>query len=144
MTEICVSHCAIELEGIWFLWIGRNLYCVQNETLSQVFSYKFVNFCTTTAFGWRLANYSRIFGLLLLDFLLLNWIFVNVIKIMDLTILKVYPVKLTRISFLIKSRFIWLLHCTKSIRICLYSVWMWENADQNSPEYGHFLCSVVL
>ena len=41
-----------------------------------------------------------------LDFLLLNRLFVDVIKITNLTILKVYHAKLTRISFLMKSRFI--------------------------------------
>ena len=40
--------------------------------------------------------------------------------------------------------FVWLLHCIKSVRISLYSVWMRENADQNNSEYGHFLRSVVL
>ena len=28
------------------------------------------------------------------------------------------------------------------IRISPYSVRMWENADQNNSEYGHFLCKV--
>ena len=43
----------------------------------------------------------QIFGRLLLDFLLLNGVLMNMIKIMNLAILK-----LTRISFLMKSRFI--------------------------------------
>ena len=31
--------------------------------------------------------------------------------------------------------------CIKSVRIWSYLVWMWENADQNNSEYGHFLLS---
>ena len=31
--------------------------------------------------------------------------------------------------------------CIKSVRIRSYSVWMWENADQNNSEYRHFLLS---
>ena len=27
------------------------------------------------------------------------------------------------------------------LSIFLCSVWMWENADQNNSEYGHFLCN---
>ena len=48
----------------------------------------------------------QIFEWLLLDFLLLNRLFVNVIKIINLKNLKLYPAKLTRISFITKSRFI--------------------------------------
>ena len=37
-------------------------------------------------------------------------------------------------------------YCVKSVRIWSYSgpysVRMWESADQNNAEYGHFLCSV--
>ena len=32
----------------------------------------------------------------------------------------------------------------KMLRISLYSVWMWENTDQNNSEYGHLLPSVIL
>ena len=55
----------------------------------------------------------RIFGWLSLDFFLLNRLFVKVIKIINLTILKLYPAKLTIIIFNeVAFYFIWLL-CRK-------------------------------
>ena len=36
-------------------------------------------------------------------------------------------------------------HCVKSVHSSSYSgpysVWMWENTEQNNTEYGHFLRS---
>ena len=104
VIEICVSHCATELKCIWLLWIGINLYYV-NKRDSGVFL-QVCEFLHNDDFWDFLWIILQIFGWLLLDFLLLNWLFVNVIKIINLTNLKVYPAKPTRISFLIKSRFI--------------------------------------
>ena len=93
---------------IWFLWIGiRNLYYVKKETLSQAFSCKFCESLHNDDFWDFLWIILQIFGRLLLDFLLLNQFFVNVIKIINLTILK-----LKRIPILMKSRFILSDYCT--------------------------------
>ena len=87
---ICVSHCAIELDWIWFLWIGIwNLCYVKKETLFQTFSHKLCEFLHNDAFWDFVGIILQIFGWLLLDSLLLNRLFVNVIKIINLTILKV-------------------------------------------------------
>ena len=115
VREIRVSHCATELEWIWFLWIGiSNLHYVKKETLFQTFSNKFCEFLHNDGFWDFMRIILQIFGWLLLDFLLLNRLFVNMIKIINLTILKVYPAELTRILFLMKSRFILSNYCAAS------------------------------
>ena len=97
------------------LWIGIwNLYYFQKETLFQAFSDKFCEFLHNDGFWDFMWIILQILGRLLLDFLLLNQLFVNVTKIKDLTILRLYPVKLTRISFLMKSRFILSDYCIES------------------------------
>ena len=113
----------------------------KKDSISGVSSCKICEFLNNNGFWVFLRIILQIFGWLLLDFLLLNRFFANVIKIINLTILK-----LTRISFFneVAFYFAWLLHCIKSVRISLSPVWMRENADQNNSEYGHFLRSVVL
>ena len=114
--EICLSYCAIEL---FFMKGIYNLYHAKKETQFQAFSCKPREFLHNDNFWDLLRIILCIFGWLLPDFLLLNWLFANAMKIINLTILKLYPVKLTRISFLMKSRFILCNYC--AIRDANYS-----------------------
>ena len=108
---------------IQFLWIGiRNLNYGKKESLSQTFSCTFWESLHSDSFWDFLRIILQMFGRLLLDFLLLNRLFVNVIKIINLTTLK-----LTKISFLMKSRFI----------LSDNSVWMREDVD---TFYAVLLC----
>ena len=137
-----LSLCVRDMRQLLCNWIRMNrdlkpVTVLKKRLYLRRFLASFVNF--------YIKRLLRIFGWLLLDFLLLKQLFVNVIKIMNLATLKLCPAQLTRISFLMKSRFIlWLLDCIKSVRISLYSVWMWENVDRNNSEYEHFLQRVVL
>ena len=108
----------IFMKGIW------NLYYAKKETPSQAFSCKFCEFLHNDGFWDFLQIILQIFEWLLLEFLLLNGLFVNVTKIINLTILRLYPVKLTRISFLMKSRFILSDYC--AIRD---ANWVWFEFD---------------
>ena len=113
VIDICISYPAIELESIWFLWIGIwNLYYAKKETLSQAFSYKFCEFLHNDDFWYFLRIILQVFRWLLLDVLFFILFFVDAVKIINLIILKLYPVKLTRISFLMKLRFILSDYCT--------------------------------
>ena len=110
---IAICICAIELESIWFLWIGIwNLYYAKKETLSQAFSYKLCEFLHNDGFWDFLRIMLQVLRWLVLDFLFFILFFVNAVKIINLIILKLYPVKLTRISFLMKLRFILSDYCT--------------------------------
>ena len=119
---------------------SKQLRYVKKETLSQPFSCKLFEFLHNNCFWDFFRIILQIFGWLLLDFLLLNQLIVKVIKIINLTILKLNNLFLNEVKFY----FVWLLHCIKIVCISLYSVWIWKNADQNNSKYGHFLCSVVL
>ena len=74
----------------------------------RCFLASFLSFYETTASETFFASYSSNFWMTASR---LNRIFANVIKIINLTILKVHAVKL-RISFLTKSRFILSDYCT--------------------------------
>ena len=126
MIEICVSYYAIELEF---------------EPLSQAFPYKFCESFHNDGF-WDFSQIIlQIFGRLLLDFLLSNRSFCERDKNHKFGDFKSHKsLFFNEVTFY----FIWSLHCIKSVRISLYSVWMWENADQNNSKYEHFLRSVVL
>ena len=78
---------------------------LKKETLSQAFSWKFCESLHNDGFDF--ANYSINFWTTAFRFFIVNRFFVNVIKIVNLTILK-----LTRISFLMKSRVILSEYCT--------------------------------
>ena len=98
---------------------------VKKVTLSLAFSCKFCEFLRNDCFWDFLRIIFETFGGLLLDLLLLNRLFVSVIKIINLTILK-----LTRISFLSIALYI------KCLHLYVFSL--------NARKYGHFLCNVVL
>ena len=144
-----MSLCGRDMRQLLCNWFMMNMIFIKRawnfvkkkDSISGVSSCKFCEFLNNNGFWVFLRIILQIFGWLLLDFLLLNRFFANVIKIINLTILK-----LTRISFFneVAFYFAWLLHCIKSVRISLSPVWMRENADQNNSEYGHFLRSVVL
>ena len=84
---------------------------VKEKTPSQAFSCKFCKFLHNNGFWDFLRIILQIFGWLLLDLLLLNVLYYWTAycerdKIINLTILKVYPAELTRTFFVMKSRFI--------------------------------------
>ena len=96
--------------------------CLKQDSISGVF----LQVCEFLHNDGFFRIILQIFGWLLLDFLLLNWLYVNVIKIINLTILKVYSAKLTRISFLMKSRFVLSDYCTgKKVpaSLCIQPEW---------------------
>ena len=144
-----MSLCGRDMRQLLCNWFMMNMIFIKRawnfvkkkDSISGVSSCKFFEFLNNNGFWVFLRIILQIFGWLLLDFLLLNRFFANVIKIINLTILK-----LTRIYFFneVAFYFAWLLHCIKRVRISLSPVWMRENADQNNSEYGHFLRSVVL
>ena len=78
----------------------------KKETPSRMFSCKFCEFLHSTfeRLLLRLLRILQIFGRLLLDFLLLNSLFVNVMTITNLTNIKLYFAELTRIYFSMKLR----------------------------------------
>ena len=85
---------------IWFSWIGIwNLYYVKKETLYRAFSFKFCESLHNDGFWEFLRIFLHIFGWLLLVFLLLNRLFVNVIKIINLTILKLKNLFFNEVEF---------------------------------------------
>ena len=119
-----------------------NLYYIKKEILFQAFSCKFCEFLHNDGF----------------------WDFLQVIlfdKFLDgcFLIFSVEPAfcerdknhkfdsfKTDKSQFFneVAFYFVWLLHCIRSVRLSLNSVWMRENVEQNNSEYGHFLRSVVL
>ena len=80
----------------------RSVTMLKKRLYLGLFLASFVNFCITTAFE----TFCELFFKFWVTASRLNRVFVNVIKIINLTILKLCPIKLTRISFLMKSCFI--------------------------------------
>ena len=120
MIEICVSYCAFELYWIWFLWkvfetctmLKKRLYFrrfLSSGRLLRLFANYFTNFWPTA---------SRFF--------IIEWGFDEHDKDHKFGNSKTHKnLFFNEVTFY----FIWLLHCIKSACICLYSVWMRENAD---------------
>ena len=100
--------CAIESKRIFIKRYLKPVTMLKKRLYLRCFLASFLNFCKTTASETFFASYSSNFWMTASR---LNRIFANVIKIINLTILKVHAVKL-RISFLTKSRFILSDYCT--------------------------------
>ena len=100
--------CATESKRIFIKRYLKPVTMLKKRLYLRCFLASFLSFYETTASETFFASYSSNFWMTASR---LNRIFANVIKIINLTILKVYAVKL-RISFLMKSRFILSDYCT--------------------------------